>query len=341
MKILGETIAVSSDYLDIYDLKFLKDNPRVYACTHSIPGFDNLPDTDQQQRIFDKLAKEASVKNLYPEIKRHQGLIEPILVRHDTMEVIEGNSRLAVYRMLNTRQSKGEDIEGDFELIPCQIVARLSEDQQAAFLNQIHVKGKTKWSAYEKANFAYVRHDAGWTVDKIANLFGESPATVKTRVNVIRMMRDNSDSERSHFSYYDVLARAKPIANGLQEDAQLESFILEKIKQLGKDENENEFTAQVMRKQLPVVLNKKKVLKQYVKGEISLEDAYQRAKISQEKEKVLQASKLLDDVSSPEVLNLGKNDFNAFKQAVRQLKRKVDRITKIVEKAEKTDSGND
>ena len=40
--------------------------------------------------------------------------MEPILVRHDRMEVIEGNSRLAVYRHLN------KDQNGDtWQLIPC------------------------------------------------------------------------------------------------------------------------------------------------------------------------------------------------------------------------------
>ena len=33
--------------------------------------------------------------------------MESILVRHDTMEVIEGNSRLAVYRKLHEQDSGG------------------------------------------------------------------------------------------------------------------------------------------------------------------------------------------------------------------------------------------
>ena len=34
MKLLGETIPLASDYVSIDTLIFLKDNPRVYACTH-------------------------------------------------------------------------------------------------------------------------------------------------------------------------------------------------------------------------------------------------------------------------------------------------------------------
>ena len=96
MKLLGEPIQLSDDYLEVDKLKFLKDNPRVYACTYGEPNFNNLTEEQQQDIIFMKLQQEPSVRNLKPEIKRHGGLMEPILVRLDTMEVIEGNSRLAV-----------------------------------------------------------------------------------------------------------------------------------------------------------------------------------------------------------------------------------------------------
>jgi len=113
MKILGESILRGSDYLNIHELQFLADNPRVYACTHGEANFDKKTPEEQQQIIYEKLLKESSVKNLIPEIKRHDGLMEHILVRLDTMQVIEGNSRLAVYRKLHE-----SDDAGDWELIP-------------------------------------------------------------------------------------------------------------------------------------------------------------------------------------------------------------------------------
>ena len=47
MKILGETIPMASDYVDINQLKFLKDNPRVYACTHGEANFNNLMEEEK------------------------------------------------------------------------------------------------------------------------------------------------------------------------------------------------------------------------------------------------------------------------------------------------------
>lgn len=324
MRLLGQTISLNDDYLDVDKLKFLQDNPRVYASTHGVPNFNDLTEEQQQDVILKKLLQEPSVKNLKPEIRRHGGLIEPILVRLDTMEVIEGNSRLAVYRELKKAEPRG-----DWESIPCDIVSSLTERQQAAFLNQIHVKGKTKWSAYEKANFAYVRRKKGCTFGDIATLFGETEMTIRTRVKEIELMNGNDDNDQSHFSYYSVLVRKKDISQAMDERNDLREFLLKKIRILGSDDEDNDFTAQELRKKLPDVLKKPKVLDKYVKDEIGLDEAYQRARISRVEEKVRQAKDLLDDVTWTEVLSLEKPRFNAFKQDVRKLSRVVKRIDDI------------
>ncbi len=324
MKILRETIQLSNDYVDIIKLKFLKDNPRVYACTHGEPDFKNMIEEEQQELIFQKLVKEPSVKNLLPEIKRHGGLMEPILIRRDTMEVIEGNSRLAVYRLLHKKEPHGE-----WDLIPCDIVSSLTDDQQAAFLNQIHVKGKTQWSAYEKANFAYVRKEQGWNVDKIAELFGESVGTIRTRVKVIEMMKHNEDTKRAHFSYYDVIVRTTDISEAMKKEG-LSGLLLAKIKSFGPNDEDGAFTAQELRKKLPVILKKSKVLNKYANGDIDLDEGYQLAKISQVEEKIKQAKNLLNEVSRQDMLELEQSRFNAFKQDVRKLMQEVERINKMI-----------
>lgn len=325
MKILGDTIPLSNDYLPTDTLKFLRDNPRVYACTHGHPDFDKLIEGEQQEIIFKNLLQQQSVKNLIPDIKRHGGLMEPILVRHDTKEVIEGNSRLAVYRTLNENAEDGE-----WELIPCNIVSRLTDKQQAAFLNQIHVKGKTQWSAYEKANFAYVRKEQGWSVKDIALLFGESEATIRTRVKVIKTMKDNIDSQHSHFSYYDVIVRNEAISMEMDRQDDFRDFLLEKIKNQGSDGEDSDFTALELRKKLPVILTKPKMLRRYINETVDLDEAFQSANISHVEEKVKKARALIEDVSKRDVSRLERNQFNAFKQTVKRLSRAVERIEKMI-----------
>ena len=320
LKILGEDVDVSDDYININECRFLKDNPRVYTVTHGEPGFDNKHEEQQQEIIYEKLLEEPSVSNLIPEIKRHGGLMESILIRHDTMEVIEGNSRLAVYRKLY--KDTGND---DWGLIPCDVVSSLTDKQQATLLNQIHVKGKTNWSAYEKANFAYVRKSHGWSLQDISKLFGESNGTIRRRVKAIEMMKENDDKNHQNFSYYEVLCNNKDIQRKMEEVDGYED-LLSDIKRGTKNGVSDYFSAQDLRKQLPVILKKPKVLKQYVAKKITLDEAFQRAKISHIEENVRQAYSLLEDVSKAKVQELEQNRFNAFKQDVKKLIRQTNRI---------------
>ncbi|MCY4129810.1 MAG: hypothetical protein OXG15_11320, partial [Gammaproteobacteria bacterium] len=275
--ILGQEIPVSNERIDIYQLKFLRNNPRVYACTHGQSGFEDMEVDEQQQTIFQAIRKEPSVTNLLRDLEHHGGLLEPILVRMDTMEVIEGNSRLAAYRLLHKKQPNGQ-----WSDIQCSTVSSLTDEQQDALQNQIHVKGKTKWSAYEKANFAFVRKKNGYSFKDMARIFSESESTLRKRVKVIERMTDNRDQEQSNFSFYDVIERNQEIRDklhlgentkklpfskdwhpSLKEALDFRNWLLRTVKS-----PDREFTAQEMRKQLPVVIKKPKVLKQLMGGKL-------------------------------------------------------------------------
>ena len=56
-----------------------------------------------------------------------------------------------------------------------------------------------------------MRKEQGFNTDKIAELFGESKGTIRTRIKVIDMMKQNEDTQQSHFSFYDVLVRTPAI----------------------------------------------------------------------------------------------------------------------------------
>lgn len=323
MTLLGNEIEFTDDFVEIDKLWYFTDNPRVYACIHRVKDFSKLPREEQQELIQDQLLKEQSVANLIPEIRRHRGLIEPILVRHDRMEVIEGNSRLAVYRHF-----RGEGVPGDWEMIPCHIVSALSDEQATAYLNQIHVKGKTQWSAYEKANFAYVRKAKGWSIVDIARLFGESEATIRKRIKVIDLMIENDDQEQSHFNHYNLLVSVRGVSTALEERSDLRSRIMEDFRTETKDRL---VRAQDLRRALPGLLSKPKVLNRYVSGTIGLDEACRRAEISHIEEKVRRATALIDDVTRAEVGGLEPQRFAALKQNVRKLLRVTDHVRKLIE----------
>ncbi len=328
MKILRDVIPVSDDLIEIDKLKFLTDNPRVYAVVYSEPNFEDESPDEQQKIIYDKLSQEPSVKNLKPDIQRHGGLMEPILVRWDRMEVIEGNSRLAVYRQLHEQYP-----DQDWGLIHCNIVKELTELQQAAFLSQIHVKGKTQWSAYEKANFAYVRYERKMEVEDIAELLRETSQEIQKRIDVIEMIKENNDTKRRHFSYYDVIVRNPDILNAIKNNKL--PNLLSDIKNLGSDEENNDFNALDMRKKLPAILRKSNVLKKYNAKTIDLDEAYQRAKTSRVEDKVKKATGLISDVSIKEIKSLEKPRFDALKQHVNKLARASNRLSDMAKEIDK------
>lgn len=334
IKILGSDVKVSSDFWNIYDLNFLEDNPRVFSCVHGEDGFSDLSPEEKQDRIYEKLLEEQSVKNLIPEIKRHGGLMDNILIRHDRKQVIEGNSRLAVYRKLNDQEP-----DGDWELIPCDIIGKLTDEQQDAYLNQIHVKGKTAWSAYEKANFAYVRHERGMSSDRIAEIFGETVAEIEKRVKIIDMMRGNGDTERSHVSYYDVLVRNKEISKEIRTNNKLKDTLLKKIKNFGVQSDQEEiFTAQELRDKLPKVIAKRKILNKFVKEELCLDDCYQDAKESSVRSIIKRALQRIKDIGKKEVKKLEVKERNALEPELRRLKQEVLRVEGLVKEIKKDES---
>ena len=305
---------------------FLEENPRVHSSILDVPDFEDLLDDQKQKIIYQKLLKERSVKTLIPDIRHHGGLIEPILIRADTREVIEGNSRLAAYRYL---YDKYEDEK--WSRIPCRLVTGLTNDQQAALLHSIHVKGKTSWTRYEKAHFTYIQHETkGKKIQDVADLFSISVSTAYQDVRIIRLMKVNNDRNRKHFSHYSVLE--KNLKQELKADNKLKDALLSMIRSSTDGGNEDPpFTAQNLRDQLPIVLRKPKILAKFVKGEINLETAHDRAKISDAQSKMKQVRDILNDVTHEELRALKPGDQNAVLYECRKIKAEITRIDRMLQ----------
>ena len=320
ISIMREEVPARHDLVRIHDLLFLPDNPRVYAAVREMPDFDGLTIDEKQQRIYERLLEEPSVKNLIPEIKRDGGLQDPIIVRWDTRQVIEGNSRLAVYRRLSELSK-----DGQWTKIRCLIVTRLTHDQQTRLLGQAHLHGKTDWSSYAKALFCY-----RWVIEDerdpaaLRDISGISVSEIKKNVKVIQLMNENNDDKQSHLSYYDVLVRNRKISSALQNNPILQAKMLSQIKT-------GEFTAQQLRGRLPVVIAKPKILRKYERGIINLEDAHDRAKISSTEKRLKKIRDSLDDIEKADINKLEHNEVRAVQQIVRQIRQRLKRVRSMVE----------
>ncbi len=191
--IRGTEIPVESTSLPQATLRFFVDNPRVY----SILRADG--DEPSQADIERKLLEMDHVKALIQEVKRDGGLTDPVVVRAGSLEVLEGNSRLAAYRAL----AKADPIKWGrmkVRLLP----EDLDEALIFALLGQYHIRGKKDWAPFEQAGFLYRRSQAH-DIDsgQLAQEIGLSRRKVEHLVAVYQFMLDNGEAETSRWSYYD------------------------------------------------------------------------------------------------------------------------------------------
>ena len=318
--LMRESIHARHEKMAIDQLQFLPDNPRVYAAIREMSDFADLTPEEKQIRIYKCLLREPSVRNLIPEIKRDGGLQEPIIVRHDTRQVIEGNSRLAAYRKLqkDTEEEQWNDIR-------CLVVPTLTDDQQTRLFGQAHLRGRTEWSPYAKALFCFrwVEEDQK-KVPALAELSGLTPAEIKKNVRSVQLMKENNDDKQSHFSHYNVLVGRKDISSVIEKNRPLRQTLFTQIKT-------EDFTAQEMRERLPIVINKPKILRKYEKGNITLGDAFDRAKISRTEQRLKKVRDGLDDIEQSDINRLEHNELKAVEHVVRQIRRGIKRVSSMID----------
>lgn len=144
--IRGQEVPVTTKNIEQAKLRFYPENPRVYSILH---GNGDIPGQDEIQK---RLLEMEHVKELIQDIRINKGLIEPLIVRDETLEVLEGNSRLAAYRAL----AKTDPVKWGY--VKCTILpADIDEFLVFALLGQFHIKGKKDWAPYEQAGFLYRR----------------------------------------------------------------------------------------------------------------------------------------------------------------------------------------
>ena len=324
--ILGKVIPTIYEEISIEKLNYSKENPRVISTVQFID--DRLTDAEVQGKIHTEMIKQPSVISLKTTIVDHGGLQEPILVRADRNEVIEGNSRLAAFRELY-KDSKNQ--EEKWERIPCLVISELSPDQQYAYLNQIHVIGKTGWAAYEKANMTYNHYKKGKTAAEIAKLSSTNESEILKRIEVIELMKENNDNTKENFSYYnDCLVRNRVISSAREDDPELNRFLLNTIKKDAKG-----FTALDLRNKLPRIIESKKKRKKnpltkFITGEMTLEKTYSLIALTTPSKKVKDALQNIKDIKVGDIKNLKNQDLNKLEIDVKRLKNAFDRLVNMI-----------
>ena len=218
----NQVVQATEEELRQSDLLFYPENPRVYNTLHAEHG-DNPP----QSVIESHMKQQEHVKILKLSIEANGGLLEPIIVRRKI--VLEGNSRLAAYRILAAKDPiKWGKIKAN--VLPDDTPDELVD----ALLGTLHVIGKTPWSPFEQASF--LSRSISRTrkpIDALADELGLTKASAQAFIRVYQTMIENDDAIPAKWSYYFELDKNKDIRNADENEPhrEIKIKVLDMIKE--------------------------------------------------------------------------------------------------------------
>lgn len=267
--VLGEHIKTVIEHIDIYRLTFWKENPRVHSALAREYGTVEVSDLEIEELMW----KEDHVKDLFQDIKKQGGLIDEILVKGNI--VLEGNSRLCVYRKLHKKsieQNDGEGIE-KWSKIRARIIPQDTNDSIIfAILGTWHIKGKKQWDTFEKA--AYLKRmnsEYGYSYEKIGEMISESKTFVLNNINAHDLMVENKIYDLYKFSYFLEMVKNSKISKLIGEEPKVQELVIKAI-------SNNQFTRAEEVRDLPKVLNDKVAKREFFDEEVPFKDAFEITK---------------------------------------------------------------
>jgi hypothetical protein len=258
----GKEIPFRTGFLPVGELKFYPENPRLYSIVCDGEG-------DPPQSVIQKtLAGMEHVKQLVQSIRANGGLTDPLIVRDGDYVVLEGNSRLAAYRLL----ANNDAIK--WGKVKCTLLPKdISDGLIFALLGEYHIIGKKDWAPYEQAGYLYRRHKHhGVEPATMAQEMGIPTKTVGHLIAIYTFMVNHGDDVVERWSYYDEFLSHHSIKKAREEVPKLDNIFVEKVKS-----GEIQKAVDVREKLTKIAAVSGKVLKAFITGEDDFESCYDRA----------------------------------------------------------------
>ncbi|MFC2016983.1 ParB N-terminal domain-containing protein [Chloroflexota bacterium] len=183
-----DNLKVTFEIVPTDDLTYDKDNPRIAKWSEMYPGDITA---EQMALALGAGSREegdsgSTFTSLRQSIRTHRGIIHPIIVRKvpgGKSVVIEGNTRLMIYR-----EFAENNTEGDWSKIPAMVYENISTGLIDAIRLQAHLVGARQWDPYSKAKYIDLLYDGTHlTVDQIIDFCGGSKREV---INYLEAYRD-------------------------------------------------------------------------------------------------------------------------------------------------------
>ncbi len=303
------------------DLRFYTENPRVY----SVLNINGAEPT--QDEIEDHMCNLEHVKQLKVSIESNGGLIDPLIVRDGDFTVLEGNSRLAAYRLL----CRGDAIK--WGKVKCKLLpADIDDSAIFALLGQYHIIGRKDWDPFEQANYLYRRHQqTRLPIEYMAQELGISKQKANNMINVITFMIENDDLDKKHWSYYEEYLKNAGIKKYRETNADIDETIVNAIKSGevadSRDMRKLGDIAKIGDKQ------SKKIMQKIADGEIDLYEGYSQVQDSGKLEDVVKKLKTFRQyINDDSIEKQIKVSEDTYKNAQFEIKKIIKRLQEFESK---------
>ena len=241
-------------------LRFYPENPRIYSFISA--GSEELTQDDIER----KLIQLDHVKQLVQSIKANGGLLDSLIIKEKDNIVVEGNSRLAAYRIL----ARKDPIK--WGKIKCTLLPRdIKEDQIFALLGEYHIIGRKDWAPFEQAGYLWRRqNNSKISSDQMSKEMGLSVKKINHLINVYSFMIEHSEVDVQKWSYYEEYLKSNKVKNVRECNPNLDNIVVKRIKS-----GDIQKATDVRDKLTKVIAAKGNVLKRFLNNKHSLEDCYE------------------------------------------------------------------
>lgn len=309
------------------ELLFYNKNPRVYSILRSNGNDPTQADIEAQMKSMEH------VKQLRYSIEQNGGLIDPLIVikMNDEYVVLEGNSRLAAYRILADKDPiKWQKVRAN--ILPDTI----TEEEIFTLLGQYHLVGRKDWSIFEQAAYLHRQKQASQIeTDILAKNVGLTTGKVNSLIRVYEFMYEHDDLRPDRWSYYGEYLKNRGIQKYRETFATLDDVFVKQVK-TGKIKQAIDVRDKLGKMAKATDTTTKRIMKDFIEERNSLEQGFDRFEASgRSGDSFQQLKRFKDKVTSLEFTKSLKKEAVANKgatlQELRKIRQAVEKLIKEID----------
>ena len=205
-RIAGVDTPLTQMDIPIEQIELDPTNPRIGLFVDALPK-DRVSQDEIEYAILNK--NPEAFEKLKASIEINKGLVNRIWIQpigKGRFKVIEGNTRLIVYRKLHEKFLDDQV----YAKIPAWVLPSDVDPKQVEFIRlEAHLRGVTPWDAYEKARYLFRLSDQdGYSVRKLSALTRMVVRDIENAISAYRTMTEQylvnytDPNEVLRFSYF-------------------------------------------------------------------------------------------------------------------------------------------